>query len=460
MIISSCLFSMAGIYVGRYIDVALIVFLVGLLFIFASKRTALIFNVGIVCLALGLGNIRGVSQNRGFETLRNTFETKTTFLGRSLDDAEYDSRGQLAFSINHVVIDGYEVPGQVAVSGFGEVSVLRGDLVEVTGKVFPARGSNQARVSFAALDVLEKDSKWYNALRRKLNKKLRDNLPEPQSSFAGGLLIGQRSTIPDEVISNLRITGLAHIIAVSGYNLTIMVRFVMRVLRRLSRYQKLVIASSVIVTFLLITGFSASIVRAAIVCGFSLLAWYYGRVFRPAVLLSITALITTFYKPEYVWGDAGWYLSFLAFTGIMIISPILQNRIFSDKQPKLLGRLSVETLSVLLMVTPYSLLLFGTLSLVALPANLLVVPLIPLAMGLSALCIFLPYQLAVLATPANTVLSIILELARALSSLPNASMQVKLNSLEMFMIYLFIGLCAYMMWNKSRRRLEGNILLQ
>jgi ComEC/Rec2-related protein len=460
MIIVCSLFCVIGIYLGRYIDISSELFLLGLLIVLLGKKKSLAFTLGISLMFCAIGIYRGAMQYDGYESLRRVFETKTTVVGRSLDDAEYDSRGQLAFSMNSVEINGEKIPGQIAVGGFGEVGVLRGDLVEVTGKVFPARGSNQARVSFAQLDVIEHDSQWYNSLRRKLNKRLRDNLPEPLSSFAGGLLIGQKSTIPDSVISNLRISGLSHIIAVSGYNLTIIVRFVMRALKRLSRYQKLMISFSIITVFLLITGFSASIVRAAIVCGLSLLAWYYGRNFRPAVLLGVSALITTFYRPEYVWGDAGWYLSFLAFTGILLVSPIIKQRIYKDKQPKLIGSLMVETTSVLIMVTPYSLYLFGTLSLVALVANLLVVPLIPLAMALSAVTIFTPASLAVLTTPANAVLSVILELARITASIPNASLAVHITLLEMYVIYVCSAVVFFLMWNTTRKRLEGNILVQ
>ena len=451
---------MVGIYLGRYVDIRLELFLLGLLVALVAKKKTFALTLGVALVFCAVGNHRGLIQYEGYETLRSSFETKTTITGRSLDDAEYDSRGQLAFSMNSVDINGRRIPGQVAVSGFGEVGVLRGDLVEVTGKVFPARGSNQARVSYAQLDVIEHDSQWYNSLRRKLNKRLRDNLPEPLSSFAGGLLIGQKSTIPDAIISNLRVSGLAHIIAVSGYNLTIIVRFVMRALKRLSRYQKLMISFSIITVFLLITGFSASIVRAAIVCGLSLFAWYYGRTFRPAVLLSVSALVTTFYRPEYVWGDAGWYLSFLAFTGILLVSPIIKQRVYGDKNPKLIGGLLVETTSVLIMVTPYSLYLFGTLSLVALVANLLVVPLIPLAMALSAVTIFIPASLAVFTTPANAVLSIILELARITASIPNASMTIDITLLEMYVMYICFAAAFYLMWNISGKRLEGNILVQ
>jgi competence protein ComEC len=285
-------------------------------------------------------------------------------------------------------------------------------------------------------------------------------LPEPQSSFASGLLIGQRSTIPDSVLADLRTTGLAHIIAVSGYNLTIIIRFIMRYMGRLSRYQKLMVSGSTVVTFLLLTGLSASIVRAAIVCAVSLLAWYYGRSIRPGVLLGFTAALTAYYRPEYVWGDAGWYLSFLAFTGIMIASPILRAHIYRKRDPKFIGQLLTDTISVLMFVTPYSLVLFGNLSLVALPANLLVAPLVPLAMALSALCIVIPTELAVLAVPAEFVLASMLEVSKALSNVPYASLLVKITWAEAFMMYASLCAILFLMWNKKRKRLESNILIQ
>jgi competence protein ComEC len=234
----------------------------------------------------------------------------------------------------------------------------------------------------------------------------------------------------------------------------------MKVMGKFSRYQRLVIASSIIIVFLLITGFSASIVRAAIVCGLSLLAWYYGRSFRPAVLLGVTAVVTALYKPEYIWGDAGWYLSFLAFTGILIVSPILKHRIYRDREPKLIGKLCVETASVLLLVTPYSLFLFGTFSAIALPANILIVPLVPLAMATSALCIIIPSWLSILAIPANLVLSMILELSRLLSTVPYASSKQDISFYEMAVMYAVLAIVLLVMWNKRRVRLTTNVLIQ
>jgi len=232
LIIIGCVMFLLGVYIGRYDDVSFLPILLGVLGILAIRKKRLRYALSVSLVAFGLGNMRGVQQNRGFELLRRKFETKVTLVVTSIDDAEYDSRRQLAFSANHILIEGKEVPGQVALSGFGEFSVLRGDTVEVTGKLMPARGASQARMSFAVIDTVGKDNSWYNKLRRRFIKRLRDNLPEPLSSFAGGLIIGQRATIPDSIITDLRTAGLAHIIAVSGYNLTIIIRGVMVLLKR------------------------------------------------------------------------------------------------------------------------------------------------------------------------------------------------------------------------------------
>lgn len=459
VVIVGCMFGLAGLYVGRYYDLSFLPLLVGVLVYFIAKNKVVRYFAGTAILAFGVGNLRGVQHSHGFEALRSRFETKVTLYATSLDDAEYDTRGQLAFNASNIEIKGKHIPGQIAVSGFGEFSVLRGDTIEITGKLLQARGSNQARISFAQLDTVKKDISWYNKLRRKFIKKLRDNLPEPLSSFAAGLLIGQRTTIPDDVTNDLRDAGLAHIIAVSGYNLTIIIKFVMVLLKKFSRYQKLIISFLIMGSFLLITGFSASIVRAGIVSSLSLLAWYYGRQFRPAVLLLASALATALYKPEYIWGDVGWYLSFLAFAGVLIVSPIVRQRIYPDKELKLLGSTLIETISVLVMVVPYSMYIFGVLSLTALPANMIVAPSIPLAMALSAIAGILPHQLALLILPVVMVLQGILSMSHLFAHMPFSHIAVRLNQSDMFVFYILLGLVIYTMWCKTRQRLTSEFLI-
>jgi competence protein ComEC len=463
LIIVGCGGFLVGAYLGRYFDLQylfLLILVIGTLITQRKRLRRHRYLVVVIAASLLVGNMRGNIQNKQYEYLRSYFETKTTVSVQSLEDAEYNDRKQLEFTANNVVLaNGRQVPAQITVSGFGEFSVLRGDTVEVSGKLLPARGSSLARMSFAELSVQSRDNTWYNNLRRAFNKKLRDNLPEPSASFAGGLLIGQRTTIPQSVIDDLRVAGLAHIIAVSGYNLTIIIRFLMRGLKWFSRYQKLLLCMTTLGIFMLITGFSASIVRAGMVSVLSLLAWYHGKVFRPAVLLLFVAAASVLYKPEYVWGDVGWYLSFLAFAGIMIVAPILKVRVFASKKPKFVGSIVIETISVLAMVTPYSMYIFGTLSVLALPANVIVAPLIPLAMALSVVASIVPYQFAILVLPARLLLSGILEVSHVLAVPSFAALDYKINFVEVSGIYIVGIAIVFLMWNRQRLRLKNSFLV-
>jgi competence protein ComEC len=463
LIIVGCGGVLAGAYIGRYYDLRYLFLLVLALSVAITQKKVFRryrYLAMVAAASLLAGNMRGSMQNKQYEHLRSYFETKTTITVRSLEDAEYNDRKQLEFTANSVVLaNGSSVPAQVTVSGFGEFSVLRGDTVSVSGKLLPARGSSQARMSFANLSVSEHDNTWYNNLRRAFNKKLRDNLPEPTASFASGLLIGQRTTIPQGVIDDLRVAGLAHIIAVSGYNLTIIIRFLMRGLKWFSRYQKLLLCLTTLAIFMLITGFSASIVRAGMVSILSLLAWYHGKVFRPSVLLLFVAAASVLYKPEYVWGDVGWYLSFLAFAGIMIVAPILKVRVFASRKPKFIGSIVIETVSVLAMVTPYSMYIFGTLSVMALPANVIVAPLIPLAMALSVVASIVPYQFAILVLPTRLLLSGILEVSHVLAAPSFAGIDYKINFVEVSGIYIVGVTIVFLMWNRQRLRLKNSFLV-
>jgi competence protein ComEC len=96
---------------------------------------------------------------------------------------------------------------------------------------------------------------------------------------------------------------------------------------------KLAAASAVVLMlgFIAMTGASASIVRAVVVSSLSLAAWYVGRRPRPLVIILLAAAITAGWNPIYLWSDIGWYLSFLAFFGILILAPQIFKRFWKDK---------------------------------------------------------------------------------------------------------------------------------
>src|SRR5581483_11095086 len=330
--------------------------------------------------------------------------------------------------------------GSFKLSGFGEHMVYRGDVVQVTGKLYPSRGSSQAIIAYAKLTTIAAGHSWLDDLGRRFSAGMQNALPEPIASFAMGLLVGQRSTMPQDVITMLTMVGLVHIVAVSGYNLTILVQAAERLKLR-SKYQQLILSLTLIVGFVLLTGFSASIVRAALVSTLTLIAWFYGRQIKPLLLISFAAALTAFINPFYVWGDLSWYLSFLAFFGVLVIAPVITTRVFSN-QPKILTSVLIETLSAELMTLPLIMMTFSQLSLISLVANLLVVPLVPLAMLLSAIAAGAGMLAAPIAgwfaLPARLLLTYMLDLVHILSGVPSEFLHLSISPAMMILAYALV----------------------
>jgi competence protein ComEC len=186
--------------------------------------------------------------------------------------------------------------------------------------------------------------------------------------------------LPSELDDALRAAGLTHIVVASGYNLTILVRFARRLFAKVSRFLALFASLALVAGFIAVTGLSPSMMRAGLVAGLALFAWYYGRKFHPLTLIALAAAVTGLINPSNVWGNIGWQLSFLSFAGVMILAPLLQNYFFGDKKPGVLRQIIGETLSAQIMTMPLIIYAFGSVSVVALAANVLVLPLVPLAM--------------------------------------------------------------------------------
>lgn len=390
---------------------------------------------------------------------------KVTIVATATTDSIYGNKSQIQFTGNRIqLIEPYktDLAGSFKLSGFGERMIYRGDKVEVTGKIFPSRGSNQATIAYAQLHRVSAGNSWYADLARRFDAGMQSSLPEPLASFGLGLLIGQRNTLPADITAALTAVGLVHIVAVSGYNLTILVRGVGR-LRLGSKYQKLILSLALIAGFVLITGFTASIVRAALVSVLSLWAWFYGLKVRPVVLISFAAAATALWNPFYVWTDLGWYLSFLAFFGVLVIAPIISARLFK-KTPKLLTMVVLETLSAEIMTLPLILMTFSQLSVIALVSNALIVPLVPLAMLLSAAAgaagAIAPQIAGWFALPARLLLTYMLDIIHTMANLPSALVHRSISLPYMLAIYGLVLLTAAVMYRKlpKKRALHEEVL--
>lgn len=443
LIITFCGAILVGLATARYLSINyywwLLLFTPAFLLL---KNKNLISLILIVVLGVSIGLYRGGIYMQKLDELKSLSGQKVTFSATAKTDAVYGKNAQIEFIANRVTLLPYDqsIAGNFKISGFGVPMVYRGDRVEVSGKLYPMRGSNQARVAYAQLSVISPDSNWINKLTRTFSAGMQTALPEPASSFGSGILVGQRTNLPAGVVNQLTLVGLVHIVAVSGYNLTILVRAAQR-LRISSKYQRTLMSIGLIITFTLVTGFSASIVRASIVSLFGLWAWYYGRNLKPVLIILLAAALTALFNPFYLWSDIGWYLSFLAFFGVLVIAPAIISYLFR-RTPSILTIILIETISAEIMTLPLIMMIFGQMSLVALLANVLIVPLIPWAMLLATIAAVagatLPELSGWFAWPAKMLLTYILDVVKILSSIPNVMQHIKINPTVMISAYMIV----------------------
>lgn len=424
--------------------------------------------VVVVCAGLLLGIWRGAAYLGQLQPYHALGMQKVVFSATANVDAVYGDNSQLSFVVRDVAFTAprqVHVPGTIKIGGFGETMVYRGDRVRVSGKLFPTRGANQASVGFAEVHVVQRASSPIDTLRRKFVAGLQSTLPEPLASFGLGLLVGQRNTLPDAVTQAILMVGLTHIIAVSGYNLTILLEASRRLFGKRSKLLSTALALVMIFGFLLVAGTSASIVRAAVISILGLSAWYYGRSVRPLLLILLAAAGTTYANPVYLWADISWYLSFLAFFGIMVLGPIVTEKLYGDREPPMLPAIVIESLCAEVMTLPVILYIFGQMSLVSLLANMLVVALIPLAMLLSLIAGLAGMLIGSIAGwfawPARWLLTYMLDVVNLLARVPHVFQQNRyLSAIDMSVCYALTVAAVCTAYIVRRRNPKVRILTE
>lgn len=237
------------------------------------------------------------------------------------------------------------------------------------------------------------------SLKNKVNSATVRLWGEPQRTLAAGILYGERSGFDQEVKDNFARSGITHIVAVSGYNITIIVWILMSVLiyAGLYRQQAFWVCLILIFAFVIFTGASASAMRAGLMGSILLFAQFLGRKSSAFNLLVYAAVFLTALNPFVLVWDVGFQLSFLATVGLLYLTPLLEKKAeiflswkFLRKKEKIKNFLFLlikdyfnPTLAATIFTLPLISYSFGFFSIFSIPANLLIIWLIPFLMFLS-----------------------------------------------------------------------------
>ncbi len=320
-----------------------------------------------------------------------------------------------------------------------------GDIIRISGSVIlpPETGSNfsyraylerdgiTAMINNPSVEILpgfegSRTLSWIYRFREILSDRVFSLFPKPENALMAGILLGDESKISSAVDHAFQKTGTAHIIAISGANFVLLTYLLLGILRKWVRqWWAPLLMIPFIIFYTVLVGGNSAVVRAAVMCGLSIVGMAFGRGGSGINKLALTTAGMALVKPAII-NDLGFQLSAAATLGILLFDGPLCNAarwLLSNIFPKIsenaltitvdaLNELCLMSISAQIFTVWISAKAFGRISVISLPANMLIAPFQSLIMigGFTALIlsfIFYPLGAAaawlVWAAPALTI---------------------------------------------------------
>ncbi|MBP9710965.1 MAG: ComEC/Rec2 family competence protein [Candidatus Pacebacteria bacterium] len=390
--------------VGAWVGVAVLVLGAGALSAgFLYRYTNWIFVALLLCgVSLGIARAELYTNSENNQTLQTYAGKETVLEGRVVNDPERRETSLHA----HVLV---EKVGDAEASGkllailardtqinFGDRVTIKGNIVlpesfeTDTGHLFDYPGYLRARgiqtlMRYGSVANVEPGSFSLRtilfSIKHTFERAIERSLPEPDASLMEGMLLGERRGIPKDLNDALIVAGLIHIVVLSGYNISIVAEQILRLFGLVARKRvALILGAAAIILFVVMVGGGATAVRAGVMGTIAILARYVNR---PAVALRALAVAATgmiVWNPTTLLYDPSFILSVLATFGLITLSPSAEKFVKFFPEAFGLRSIAASTLSVQVFVLPALFYYTGIFSVWALPANLLALPTVPLAM--------------------------------------------------------------------------------
>lgn len=439
-------------------------------------------RIGLVlafCIALALGGVRyAVAQPPYDASQIHFYNGARDIVLRGVVTAEpsqSDTRRQLRLEVRELIIDGSSRPvaGTVQVETGRFPTIPYGATLEVSGDLsaplalgnpgyaaYLERHGVRSVMEFPRVDVVETGggspiSRFLIGLKDKSRTVIATALPEPQAALLTGILLGDDSGMPRTLSDDFRETGMTHIIAISGFNIAVIIALLDSMTapffpRRLAAVMIMVLVG----LYTILVGAGASVVRAALM-GVSYLVGLrlLGRSTLAIAGLFTAAFLMTLARPDALW-DVGFQLSFAATLGLMlyagpwtrrldrqaaaILEPQVRSRVV-----KLMSEVLIVTLAAQVLTLPLLLFHFGRLSLTSLPANILILPVQPAVMATGGLALLsglvMPAAGQVAGWIAWLFLTYTISVISLLAQIPAASVPLPLSAQGLVFVYLIIA---------------------
>lgn len=351
----------------------------------------------------------------------NDREYDLLITGTLIEPPDYrDQYTNLRFKVNRVDTGDSELPvrGLILVRASNNQTFHYGDIIRLRGKLktppenedfsyrdYLAAQHIHSYMSNAEITVLPGKggnpfSRMMFAIKDRSLENIYQMFPDPESSLMAGILLGVDTGLTTELQQAFKNTGTAHIIAISGFNISIIAGLFFTFFSKfLGPRRGSVLAILGIAFYTLLVGADAAVVRAAIMGSLALFARQVGRRQTALNTLLAVALFMCIWNPLYIW-DVGFQLSFFATLGLILYAePFSQfaNRVITKLLPastaeraaELFSEFVLLTLAAQLTTIPIMAYHFQRISLVSFIANPFILPPQPAVMILGGLAMLL-----------------------------------------------------------------------
>lgn len=253
---------------------------------------------------------------------------------------------------------------------------LRGYLVEpISFEEFDYRNYLKHKGVYSILNVeevgCEESSLNLRILRSRVEDVYKRVMPEPESSLLVGILLGSDQEFTEEFELAIRNSGVSHVVAASGYNISILLVALEKMFKFKNMKYHFILGLISIWLFTFLSGLSPSLLRATVMASIYLISKLLNRNISGGVVLVYALTLLSFLNP-YILFDIGFMLSFVSTLSLIYFLPCIEGW----SKSKFLKTYLFPTLSCTLFTIPISMYYFKTLSWISVITNMLVLPIL------------------------------------------------------------------------------------
>lgn len=371
-----------------------------------------IFVLAIICFLLGFWRTGQFHQKYTF-TAFDKYNNQTIVIVGNVNQSPTYKPGKQLVRIHPELINGEKVSmnSRDVIATFSDLEEFSvGDKVVVSGK-FKARADFQSDsgrvvhyrlmsysrkiagdITFPKLEhrISGSNNAWniFVNIKKKFIRTLNELFIAPASGLLAGIIIGDTSSLDNNLLDVFRAVGLIHIVVLSGYNITLVANFFVRMFAPLGYYRRLITAMIALIFFIAVVGISQTALRAGIMALCAFAARYYIRPYVVSRGIFLALLIMVWISPYALLFDLSLQLSFLATFGIVFIFPLISKK-FPHLAENNFGEILLQTVAVNIVTLPIIIYQMGYFSLISFPINIAVLGFIPWITVLGFLAVFI-----------------------------------------------------------------------